>query len=103
MRNINGLKRILCFLFLTSFNCSLFAQSSLPRPDHIVVAIFENHAYQQIIGSSAAPNINALAADPMAALFTHSYSIEHPSQCNYLDLYSGANQGVTNDNLPTGP
>lgn len=32
--------------------------------------------------------------------FTHSYAINHPSQPNYLDLYSGSNQGVTTDKIP---
>jgi phosphatidylinositol-3-phosphatase len=77
------------------------SQVVLPLPDHIVVAFLENHAYGQIIGSSAAPHINALAADPFSALFTQSFGAEHPSQPNYLDFYSGANQGVTNDDPPT--
>jgi len=62
----------------------------------------ENHAYSQIIGSTAAPHINALANDASSALFTQSFAIEHPSQPNYLDLYSGSNQGVTDDNIPAG-
>ncbi len=73
----------------------------LPKPDHIVVLIFENHSYNSIIGSTAAPHINALAADTSSALFTQSFAIEHPSQPNYLDFYSGTNQGVTNNYLPT--
>ncbi len=78
-----------------------FSQT-LPVPDHILIVILENHGYTQIIGSSYAPNINALANDPNSALFTNSHAIEHPSQPNYLDLYSGCNQGVTNDNVPSG-
>src|SRR6266496_1039500 len=81
---------------------TLATGSSVPTPDHIVILILENHAYSQIIGSSAAPHINALANDPNSALFTQSFAIEHPSQPNYLDLYSGSNQGVTDDNVPLG-
>src|SRR5436309_2786631 len=33
-----------------------------PAFDHIVVVIEENHSFSDIIGNSAAPNINALAA-----------------------------------------
>lgn len=73
---------------------------SLPVPDHIVICIMENHAYQQIIGNTAAPHINALANDVMSANFTQSYGIEHPSQPNYLDFFAGGNQGITNNNLP---
>ena len=76
------------------------SQSILPVPDHIVLVVLENHAYEQIIGSSAAPYINSLAGDAFSALFTESSGIDHPSQPNYLDLYSGCNQSVTNDNVP---
>jgi hypothetical protein len=76
--------------------------ASVPTPDHVVILILENRSYSQIIGSSAAPRINALANDPNSALFTQSYGIEHPSQPNYLDFYSGSNQGVTDNNIPAG-
>src|SRR5262249_39564765 len=33
-------------------------------------------------------------------LFTQSFAVEHPSQPNYLDLFSGSNQGVTDDSCP---
>jgi phosphatidylinositol-3-phosphatase len=79
---------------------TVISQPVFPVPDHIVVAIFENHAYSQIIGSPAAPYINSLASDTNAALFIQSYAIEHPSQPNYLDLYSGCNQGVINNDFP---
>jgi phosphatidylinositol-3-phosphatase len=78
------------------------AQAPLPRPDHVVVVLFENHSFAQIIGSPDAPYINALANDSSSALFTDSYAITHPSQPNYIDLYSGCNQGVLLDFLPTG-
>jgi hypothetical protein len=74
--------------------------STLPVPDHIVVLIEENHGYSQIIGNTSAPYINALATDQMSTLFTQAYGIEHPSQPNYIDLFSGGNQGITNNNLP---
>src|ERR1043166_9576160 len=92
---------IILSLFL--FNCFMAAENRaapIPKPDHIVIAILENHAYTQIIGSSSAPYINALSGDSLSALFTHSYAIEHPSQPNYLDLYSCGNQGITTDNVP---
>src|SRR5689334_3679906 len=77
------------------------ATITIPKPDHIVIVIEENHAYSQIIGSSSAPYINALAKNSYSANFTKSYAISHPSQPNYLDLYSGSNQGVTNDSHPS--
>jgi hypothetical protein len=71
---------------------------TLPRPDHLVIVMEENHGYTQIIGSPYAPYINTLAQE--GALFTQSYALSHPSQPNYLQLYSGSNQGVTTDNCP---
>ena len=74
---------------------------TIPVPEHIVICIMENKGFQQIIDSfNIAPFINALAYDPMSALFTQSYGIEHPSQPNYLDLFSGSNQGMNNNNVP---
>jgi acid phosphatase len=68
--------------------------------DHVVVVVEENHALQQIIGSPDAPYITSLAQDPHGALFTQSFAITHPSQPNYLNLFSGSNQGVTDDTTP---
>src|SRR6476646_6909083 len=81
---------------------SLPALGAPPRPDHVVIVIEENHSYNEILGgSSPATWIKALAA--AGASFTHSFAIEHPSQPNYLDLYSGANQGTTgSDAFPSG-
>jgi acid phosphatase len=74
--------------------------NSMPKPDHIVIAIEENHAYSQIIGSDSAPYINSLVADSFSAIFINSYAITYPSQPNYLDLFSGSDQGVANDDHP---
>lgn len=76
----------------------LNAAPPIPTPDHVVIVMEENHGYSEIIGSSSAPYINSLAAQ--GALFTDSFAIEHPSQPNYLDLFSGSNQGVTDDSCP---
>jgi len=78
-----------------------YAQLPSPAPAHIVVLWEENYAYTQIIGSSYAPNINAFVGDPHAAVFTQFFAIEHPSQPNYIDFFSGANQGLVTDDFPT--
>jgi len=88
------------FLFVMLLSVSVFAQ--LPKPDHIVIVIEENHAYSDIIGNSSAPYINGLVNGSLSSLFTQSYGITHPSQPNYLLLFSGDNQGVTDDNVPSG-
>lgn len=74
------------------------AGKRVPRPDHVVIVMEENHGYNQIVGSPDAPYINSLASQ--GALFTDSHAIAHPSQPNYLDLFSGSNQGVTDDSCP---
>ena len=72
--------------------------SGVPRFAHIVVVILENHAYSQIVDASDAPFLHALAAS--GAVMTQSYAITHPSQPNYLALFSGSTQGLTDDSCP---
>ncbi len=67
-------------------------ETKLPQPDHVVVVIFENHSFNQIIDSGRAPFINGLAAN--GALFVNAFAVAHPSQPNYLALFSGSTQGV---------
>jgi hypothetical protein len=67
----------------------------LPSYDHIVVVVFENHSQTQILGNSAAPWFNTTAAN--GALLTSSVGVAHPSLPNYLAMYSGSTQGVTDD------
>lgn len=74
------------------------AADNLPRPDHVVIVMEENHGYSSIIGSASAPYINSLAL--RGVLFTNSFAIEHPSEPNYLDIFSGSNQDVHDDSKP---
>ena len=74
------------------------AGGSAAGPEHIVVAIFENKGAEQIIGSGRAPAFDALAAQGI--LYTKSFAITHPSQPNYIALFSGQTQGVTDDSCP---
>jgi len=70
----------------------------VPRLDHVVVVVMENEGWGAIIGNPAAPYINSLAAT--GANFSQAYAVTHPSQPNYLSLFSGTNQGVTDDSCP---
>jgi len=70
----------------------------LPKPAHIIIVMEENHSYADIIGNAQAPYINALAQS--GALFTDSHAVTHPSQPNYLELFSGSTQGVHDDSCP---
>ncbi len=72
--------------------------ASPPVPDHVVIVIEENHSFAQVIGSPNAPYMNFLAGN--GANFTGLFAITHPSQPNYLQFFSGDNQGCTNDTVP---
>src|SRR6202048_3198247 len=92
---------LFCLFAVLSFFFAILAQTALaqvPTPAHVVVVIEENHGYSEIIGSSEAPYINTLATQ--GALFTKSYALTHPSQPNYLALFSGSTQGITDDSCP---
>ncbi|WP_129305504.1 alkaline phosphatase family protein [Streptomyces sp. L2] len=69
-----------------------------PRPDHVVVVMFENQPFRSVIGSSSAPYINSLAKQ--GGLLTASTALSHPSQPNYYQLFSGSNQKIKNDSCP---
>ncbi|MGH4027821.1 alkaline phosphatase family protein [Actinomycetota bacterium Odt1-20B] len=75
------------------------AVAGVPTPDHVVVVVFENHAYGQVVGSSSAPYINSLKSG--GADLSQSYAETHPSQPNYFALFSGATQGITDDSCYT--
>jgi hypothetical protein len=67
-----------------------------PSYSHIVIVMEENHDYGQIIGNKTnAPYINTLVAG--GANFTAYNSITHPSQPNYIAVYSGSTMGVADD------
>jgi phosphatidylinositol-3-phosphatase len=71
---------------------------ALTKPDHIVIVVEENHAYKKIIGNPGAPYMNSLAS--LGASFLQAYGVTHPSQPNYIALFSGSTQGVTDDRCP---
>lgn len=73
-------------------------EGTLPKIDHIVVVVEENHSQKSIKGNPEAPYINSLMNKGANLLNYHA--IEHPSQPNYLDLFSGSNQGVMDDHVP---
>jgi hypothetical protein len=77
------------------------AAAQPPVPDHIVIVIEENHSQFDVIGNPTASYINSLAQG--GALLTNCFATVHPSQPNYLHLFSGDDQGSTNDTPPTSP
>jgi hypothetical protein len=75
------------------------AAAAVPRPAHVVVAVFENHSDAEVLGAgSSAPYMRALAAG--GARLSNSHGVAHPSQPNYVALFSGSTRGVSGDSCP---
>jgi hypothetical protein len=77
-----------------------------PKYDHVIVIFEENKDYDAIIGSADAPYINhTLLGRYGGVSLTNMRAEQHPSQPDYLDFFSGSNQGVDDDgqyDLPGG-
>ena len=95
MKNSSILPTLLFLLVISRPTQQAAAQEA---PAHVVVVIYENHSYDEIVGNSTeAPYFNQFAN--MGAVFTDSHAIEHPSQPNYLDIFSGEDQQVVGDDI----
>jgi hypothetical protein len=74
----------------------------MPPFDHIVIVIEENKGYDDILNKKSdgehydAPYLNELAQE--GASFTNAHGEWHPSQPNYLELFSGLQQTIVDDN-----
>jgi len=90
---------LLSSLLLTS---AAAHEGDLPRPRKVVVVVLENHTYEEIAGNVVdAPFINGTLIQG-GLLYTDAHGTQHPSQPNYLDLFSGDTQGVNNGNAAPG-
>jgi acid phosphatase len=67
----------------------------VPRFDHVVIVVEENHSYDELAGL---PYFSTLRSG--GATLTESYGVTHPSQPNYLALWSGSQHGVTDNTCP---
>ncbi len=76
--------------------------------DHVFVVVLENVGYEAIVGSPNAPYINNTLI-PLGTLYSQSYGVATDSLPNYIALFSGSKQGMTNNNCldhqykPNGP
>jgi phosphatidylinositol-3-phosphatase len=65
---------------------------------YIQVVMFENKTYDEVIGSPKAPYITGLSQQ--WANMTQSFAIRHPSEPNYVALFSGSTEGLASDWCP---
>ena len=65
--------------------------------DRIVVIVMENHSYSGIVNNRAAPYLNSLIH--RYGLATKYTGVAHPSEPNYVALFSGSTQGITDDGV----
>jgi hypothetical protein len=84
---------VLAAAFLTP--AARTVSASVPPHDHIIVVVMENKSYAS---ASAQPYTAGFIA--AGASFQFFFAYTHPSQPNYLMLWSGNTQGVTNDVCP---
>lgn len=66
---------------------------------YVTVVVMENRNYDSIVGNSQARYINDTLI-PQGALLRNSHAVSHPSEPNYLALFSGSTQGVDSDACP---
>ncbi len=71
--------------------------TAVPAFDHIYVIVFENKEAGAITGSASAPYLNQLIRQ--YGLATNYTAVTHPSEPNYIALWSGSTQGVTDDRV----
>lgn len=69
--------------------------SGIPDFAHIVILIFENREYGEVIDNPDMPTYNRLADG--GTLLTQYYAVTHPSLPNYLALIGGETFGVNTD------
>jgi hypothetical protein len=87
---------LIAIVLIAAASAPVAQAGQLPRPDHVVVVVEENRGYEQVMDRL---NINSYiqALAMRGVLFTQSYGVAHPSQPNYLALFSGTTHGVTNN------
>jgi acid phosphatase len=89
----------------TGFTWAILGSLALPCPaaqafgppplKHILVIVMENKSYNQV---RAAPAFAGMIAE--GSSFSDYHAITHPSQPNYIALWSGGTQGVANNDCP---
>lgn len=91
MNKLYTVKQMFFALLLLVLPGALRAQ--VPKSNHVVIVLEENHSYSSVVGSNAMPYFNSLASQNVLA--TQYYANTHPSIGNYLELTAG--QIITNN------
>ena len=78
--------------------CLAAVAANPPKQQHVVVVIEENRSLANMRGAAEVPYINQLA--DAGALLTNYHAIGHPSEPNYVAMFSGDTQGVQDDSCP---
>ncbi len=71
------------------------SDTRVPGFRHVWLVVMENKTYDQIVGKPDAAFLNELIAT--GGLATKFQAVAHPSQPNYLALFSGSLQGISDD------
>ena len=74
------------------------AKAPSPRFKHVVVVVMENHSRGQVLRSNDAPYLRRLAHRGID--YTNFHAETHPSEPNYLAMFSGSTHGVSDDSCP---
>ena len=90
--------RAFLFALLAGAALPMPAHAAAWTPDHIVIVIEENLSYRHLVPELT--YLTRLRRDN--ADFTDSHAIDHPSQPNYLALFSGSTQGTGSKRNPDG-
>jgi acid phosphatase len=75
------------------------AMPAVPPVSHVTIVVMENRNYAGLVSDPQAPYFNGTLR-PLGALLTNSHAVAHPSEPNYLALFSGSTQGLTSDRCP---
>ncbi len=71
--------------------------AAVPVFDHVYLIVMENEQASSIVDSPRAPYLNQLIKQ--YGLATNYTSVAHPSEPNYIALWSGSTQGVKDDRV----
>ncbi len=70
-----------------------------PHASQVTIVLMENKDYGRVVGNPQAPYFNKTLT-PQGVLLRNSHAIGHPSEPNYLALFSGSTQGIGGDKCP---